>query len=998
MVRFLINRPTSVFIVYVAFIILSIISIQYLPVSLLPEIDVPRIKILIEGNDRSVNEIEYQILAPLRQKLLQLDGLEDIQSTAHLEKGIIDLQFAYGKDIDYAFLEVHEKIDRAINFLPKDISRPRVVRIRTEDIPAYYLSISFKGEGQDFLSLSRFVRNVVRRRLEQLPEISLTDVHGDTQQEIIIIPNENKMKSLGIATSNLGYALQEQNLTMGSVIFKERNFQYQVRLGQPLQSIQGIKQTPILINGRIFPLEELAHVSLRNEEPKGSYSMNGQAAISLAVIKSSASKLADLTQSLSSVIEQIQNENPSVHVDVVRNNTFLLKHSIQNLQDNLFIGCIASICLVFLFYRNWRLSLLIGLSAPLSILFSLLLFNSLNLSINIITLSGIILGLGLMIDNGIIVLDNIVQEKNERENLMDACVEGTNQMVRPLLASMITTCSVFLPLIFLSGITGSLFYAQAVAISVGLLLSFVVSITFIPVYYYHLAQKQKEIFSPQNWMNKAYSKGLKFVLKHSFLFVVLVLSFLSIGIYTSRQLNVQLLPAMPDTSFEAFIDWNEPITLDTSEARTNDLFELISEDILSYDIHFGEFQYVIARNLESSSSTVLVHIEYQDKNQGEKIRANLTKILARNYPRAHWELRPTPNAFELLFPKDKEDVKVEIYTTEENVDLQKKWLKDFSNNLRAQFPGIVIEQPATEMNLLISPINENLWMYNVERSSLFQQINQSLSSNNVLTINQSQEQVPVIVSDKSSAPIYDLLSKKQIVNNDGQLIPVKHLVRIESIENWKKLYASSKGVYLPLSIKFNQSANYLLSYLENFKDEASNFIFDINSSHYRNRKIILELLLVLAAALGMLYFIMTAQFESFLQPLIILLEIPVSLGGSILFLYLFGSTLNLMAMIGMIVTVGIVINDSIIKVDTINRLRKNGLPIEEAIHKGGIKRLKPIVLTSLTTIIAIMPIFFSNDIGATLQYPLALTLSGGLILGTLMSLYLVPLLYLKFYK
>lgn len=999
MIRFLIQHPVSVFVLYIALCLIAIISFKYLPISLLPNIDVPQIKILIEEPNKSPAEIEHQVVAPIRRKMLQVDGIIDIQSVSSFEKGELNLQLEYGKDIDYVFLEVNEKIDQIINNLSSHIERPKVIKKKTEDIPTFFLSVSYKENAKfhDFHLLSQFTDQVVRRRLEQLSEVALADIHGQIKKQIVIIPDENKIASLGITLEDLIKALETQNLIFGSVLFKERNFQYLLRLGQPIQSIEVIRDVPILLNKRLFHLNELAEIKVEERDIRGLYFVNGSQGISLAVIKSKNAKVESLKTQIDVLIKQLENENPQIQIQVIRDNAYLLKYTIYSLRTNLILGCFLAIGLVFLFYRNWRNSLLIGLTVPLSVLISLLFFSIAGMTINMITLSGIILGLGLMIDNGIIVLDNIVQERKAEETVDEACIRGANAMIRPLLTSMLTTCSVFLPLVFFSGVVGALFYDQALSISIGLLLSFIVSITFIPVAYFSLEKKRKHNSIRRSRIDKIYIKGLNAVYKYSFSFGLVTILFLIVNCFLFSRLPLKFMPSIQSKTLELSIDWKEPISFDIATYRIESLLNSVKKDLDSYDIHLGEDQYLIYQNRVSSLSTALIYIKLNKPVSKTLVREKLSNLLEENYSSAYYEFHPETSVFELLFPKRRENIKVEIYSLETSLIDEKQLLKQISNDLIDRFPSIEIASPPFKNSILISPKLEELLLHKINNIDLYQRLKQLFNGLAIFNIRQAESETPIIIGKNNISSISESLAKEQILTEDGYQIPLKYLVDINNTVSWQQIEASSKGRFLPLYIKTEKVAE-VLRYLEHINSQEGKFNFSIRSSYYQNRKLSQELFWLLLTALGLLYFIMIIQFESFIQPLIVLLEIPISLSGSIFVLFLFGESINIMAMIGMVVTAGIVINDSIIKIDTINFLYRSGASLKEAIHLGGIKRLNAIIMTSLTTILSVIPIFFSNDLGSTLQYPLALALSGGLFVGTLMSLYLIPLIYQKIYE
>ncbi len=998
MVRFLILHPISVFVFYAALMVTSVISLWYLPVSLLPEIDVPQINLQVDSPNKSPEEMDNQIVAPIRRRLLQINGLKDLHSTSSFEKGDIKLKFEYTKDIDYAFLEVNEKVDLAINEIPKNVDRPKIIKQRTEDLPVFFISIAYRDDSKmkDFFALSQFVDQLVRRRLEQLPEIAITDIHGYSKRQIVIVPNEQKINQLNISIDDLKSALYNQNLTFGSVQFKERNYQYMLKIGQPLQSVEAIRAVPLLIENRIFHLNELATVKVEEQELSGSFISDGQRAISLAIIKSAKSTIKGLRSKLQQVVNELEAENPELKIKITRDNTYILNYTISNLKSNLIFGSILVIGLVFLFYRNWRSSLISGIMVLASMLATLLFFKLGGLTVNMVTLSGIILGLGLMIDNGIIIIDNIIQIQKTGESLLDSCVQGVNTMIRPLLTSNLTTCSVFLPLGLLSGISGSLFFEEALAVSIGLFLSFFISITFIPVVFYAFERARLHQFKENNRMKDLYIKSVEYCSAYPVYFFISLLICLGLGYHCYHRLKIEYLPSLPSLSFEILIDWEEPILLSTSQKRIVDIIDKFKDKIKNYDVHFGTPQYLIYKNRTSSPSSCLIYLEAKSSNDKWQIQKDFENHLISSYPTAFFEIRPVVSDFELLFPEQTNDIGIEVYIENQTLNYQRDRIAQLSDSLLKYFPEIKIQTPPMKRRILISPRRDRLSSYEVEQYDLYEKLKQLISGIEIFRISQSQEEMPIIITNSDEKIIADLLKNQQITNNNKNQIPLKFLVNTKEVTDWEEISASGRGRFLQISIKTEKTKE-VLDFLNILNKTDKNFNFYINSAYYNNQKIFRELLLVLLVTLIMLYLILVMQFESFLQPIIILLEVPMSLSGSLIFLYLFGESINIMAMIGIIVTSGVVINDSIIKIDTYNSFLKKGFGLKEAIHQGGIKRLNTIIMTSLTTILAVLPIFFSTESGAVLQFPLALTLTGGLIVGTLMSLYLIPLLFYRIY-
>lgn len=1001
MIRFLIYRPISVTTVYFALLLLAIIGASRIPVSMFPDIDIPRMTIMVETSNRSAREVENTILKPLRRKLLQVNDIKDLESVASKNSGIVELTFDYGKDIDHAFIEVNEKVDQSLNDLPNGIVRPRVIKSRVSDLPAFYLSVAYKKNTfpdftQSFLALSDLAEQKISRRLEQLNSIAIVDITGTREREILIQPNEELIASLEIAQDDIQAALENANIDLGTILIKERNYQYTVKLGNTLSSINDVRNIQLKVGERILPLSKIAEIKIRQKPNNGIYISNGKQAICMAVIKSQSARIDDLKDSFDQLLINLEQTYPDLEFTISQDQTYLLAHSIDNLKQSLLWGIVLAIGIVFFFYRDWRIPIIIGLIIPISIALSLLCFNIFGLSLNIISLSGLILGLGLMIDNGIIVLDNISQSYlTDKET---ACIKGTNEMIRPLLTSMLTTCSVFVPLIFLSGISGALFFDQAVVIAIGLGISYIISITLLPTLYFILPIKKPNPKRIKNSIgHRFYNSGFKLTFNYPIIIVLFTMVVLLLGVYSAISVPLKFLPQTPKNTFEVYINWNEFISPKEGHTRLEKVLETSNKHIAYYNALIGLQQFIINRDPNQKRNAIHLFVEGKRGENINSLQESILKRLTKLYPKASIRFQAEKNIFEQLFPYQESNLDIKGYTIGDNNE--RDFLKlhySLSAFLHEKQDGLSINDLQIEDQLVIEPIQEQLMFFDVDRDLLFNELKRSLGSRELIQIRNFNYVVPVVIGANDQL-LEEVINKLQIRNNLGNRIPVKYLIKIKRKNGLREIKASKIGAYLPINIQ-NENPEGMIHLLEQFKEKEPDYYFEFSGSYFENKELLRELLLVLGISLLLLYFIMAAQFESLLQPIIIILEIPISLAGSLFLLWILGRSLNVMSMIGMVVTVGIIINDSIIKIDTINRLRKANLSLKEAIHQGGLLRLNPIIMTSFTTILAVVPFFFAEGIGAILQQPLGIAVIGGMLVGTLVSIFVIPLLYFAIYK
>ena len=993
---------------FLAIMMLGLVASRRLPVSLMPDIDIPEITVTVNRPDVSAREIENSIVAVLRRNLIQVPGLQDLRTEARNGSAVIRLSFEYGTSINMAFMEVNEKIDGAMNSLPRDIQRPRVIKASATDLPVFMLNLSLK-EGSDnperFLELSEFAETVIKRRIEQLPEVAMADLTGQVKREIFVVPEEEKMRSLGITETDIRIAIERNNITIGSILVKDGKYLYNLEFSSYLRNLDDVRNIIIKAGNRMVRLHEIARTGIRQERPTGMYYNGTERAITLAIIKQSTSKMAELERQIETLLGLLRNDYPQIDFEISQDQTTILDFSLSNLRQNLIAGGTLAFLLMFLFLRDAKSPLLVGLSIPASLIISLLFFHLTGLSINIISLSGLILGVGMMIDNSIIVTDNITQYIDRGESLSQSCIKGTNEVIRPLISSVLTTCAVFLPLIFLSGIAGALFYDQAIAITIGLFVSLAVSITLLPTAYRLLYLSGREGAVTRfirkisfRHIEESYEKGMRFFFRYKTgMFVMFILILASVAVLF-MSVEKEKFPRVRHDEIVLTIDWNENIDIEESRNRIYGLLESRMDEILQINAFIGEQQFLFNRGYEQSYTEARVYVKTTGFEITESFERRLLSDLLATYPAAVATISVQENIFEKLFSASEAPLVAEISLMREKKVPEVEEMTEITRSLHENFPYADISYPALEDKIEVKLDHEKLLLYDVSTATVYNRLRTAFNENMIGELRASNEILPIKLGEDEKM-INEIVAFAMARNNRGVEIPLSELVKIERVHSYKTIRGGMYSEYVPVAMHVStRTPGRLTSEIRRLFSDDQNLNIQFSGALISGQQTFRELSFVLIIALLLLFFILAAQFESLVLPFIVLVEIPIDIAGALLMLILFGATINLMSMIGIIVMSGIIINDSILKIDTINRLRMSGTPLMEAIYTGGSRRLKPIIMTSLTTILATMFFLFGNDLGSELQKPLALTVIGGMSLGTFVSLYFIPLAFWAIYR
>ena len=1001
MVKFLIHRPIAVTMAFLAFLLIGIATTIQIPVSLMPDIDIPVISIRVPSNEMPARQLENSVVKQIRSVLKEVNHIEEMKSETRDGTAWIELRFKHGTSIDLASIEVNEKVDKAMNSLPRDMNRPEVIRASASDIPVFYLMIIKKqelitGNKEEFLQLSNFTSQVIRKRLEQLPEVALVDMSGLQYPEIKITPHAAYLQNGTFTISQLEQELNNNNIDLGNLLIRDGQYQYNIRFNTRLRDVTEIAEIPVNLNGKVVSLSEIADVSLQPQKPQGNIKINAESAISLAVIKQSDAKMADLKDELDELVGYFKDDYPELEFNITRDQSKLLEYSINNLGQSLLIGGLLAFLILFAFLRERKAPWLIGISIPVSLLLALFFFYLFKLSINIISLSGLILGVGMMIDNSIIVIDNITQYRDRHFTLSRACEVGTNEVIRPLISSVLTTCAVFIPLIFMKGMAGALFFDQAIAVTIGLSISLLVSITLLPTLYrlfYSKAKQEKQKRQKDPGYYRWYEHGLKLVIRNQGATIVFVLLLLAGAVVLARMLTTSRFPEVSQDEIVLKIDWNEPLTLEENNKRVNELMTSLATEPLYIIEEAGKQQYLLNSGEDAGTTENKLIINADSPASLSKMIKTLSTYFANHFPAADYSFTEADNLFNLAFGKSEAPLIARFSHFNPGNKNYLDELSDLLADLDKNYHNSLQSKLITRQLILLETDPEKLMFYEVDNDELYREVKSAFNANTVFTINNNNMFVPVSIGN-SYQSVYEIIQNIQVRNQNNEEIPLSGLVKVNSGSGLKSIVAGRENEYFPVEFEINPGDFKTVS--ADIKTIAANhtsFDLSFGGSILSNRAMLTELLLIIGVSLLLLYFILAAQFESFVLPVIVLLEVPIDLFGAFLALKLFGAGINIMSAIGIIVMAGIIINDSILKIDTMNKLHDSGYSLIRSVMEAGHRRLKPIIMTSLTTILAMLPFLFQKGMGAELQQPLALAIIGGMLLGTLVSLYFIPMMY-----
>jgi multidrug efflux pump subunit AcrB len=994
MLYFLLKRPIAVFMVLLVALSLSVLAFLKLPISLLPDKDVPEITVSVRFPNSPPEEIEQNILKPIRETMLAVNGLKHIETIAHNEAGSVMLHFEYETPMELAYIEVNEKLDKLTNALPRSLERPLVVKASTSDIPIARVQV-LSTTDDDLVSTSELARFTLKRRLEQLEGIGLVDINGWKQNVIRVAPDATRLASLGLTDNALITAIQDANLQLGALTVRDGNYRYFLKVSSRLSDPDEIGQLPVqLPNGNeSVKLNQIAKIFSEVEKPLGFHLFNGNDAIVITVHKQATAKMTEVMPRLYEAVEQFRQDYSQLNFEITQDQSLLLDISIDNLSQALLWGGLFAFAVLFLFMGNWREPFIMGIVLPVSLLLSFSLLYLLNISLNIISLSGLALGLGMLVDNSIVIVDNISLKRREGLLLTDACVQGTHEVIIPLISSALTNLAVFIPLIFMSGITGALFYDQALSVTAILTSSVLCTFILVPLLYKllyqnnntHLPEDSRFFITMKRW----YHRSFLFVFRYKLTSLLLMGVFIPVSILLFIYLPKTGFPLIERTESVINIDWNEPIPVTESKARIMQLVESYKPYVAHTEAEVGQRQFMLGTDVFTAQQATL-YLKYPNQHAKNNFDTTLVHQLKSRFPLARIDMQNAPNAFEQLFTSRQPHYEARFREPKSLKTLPDSTAQALFQKTAHHMPVTAGKGFETETVAVINLDFIKMKTYQVDYADLIRKLNLVFGDFLITDFKDFGKVTPVRFTTVPG-DFTHLLQTNTVRSANGKDYPVTEFIQMRYEDHYKNLTADASGMYQSLLLTsvpdVKNTDDFFTGLARNF-----NLSVDFSGQWFENEANLKQLFFILLVSVLLMYFILTAEFESFRQPLLVMVSIPLGFAGSLLLLWALGGTLNVMSGIGLVVVLGILDNDAILKIDRINRLRQH-LPLAQAIEQAGLDRLKPIVMNTCTNVLAITPILFASGLGADLQQPVAITTIGGLIAATFTALYFIPTLY-----
>ncbi len=1002
----LLNRPITAIILILAVVIFGLIALRSLSIDLLPGVDVPTLLVRTEWEGSSARDVELRITEPLEAILSTVPNLRGTRTVSKQGISLIVLEFDWGQNMNMAFLNVREKLDLVRYSLPEAAKRPVLVHTDPGDEPVAVLTVTPVGQADPDLStrleLKRWTDQVLSRRLEQVDGIAQAIMVGAVEPEVRIRIRERDAARYGLRPSDVRFRVSDANQFSQSGELSDGWYRYSLKIESRITSLEELRRIPLttLNDTRILRLEDVADVEMSERDPTSFSMVDGNHVLTVLVKKDYGSNQVQVYRDLLPVIDELRVQNPGIEVTVIRENATAIEAIIRNLLQTLLIGGVLAFIVLFLFLNDIRIPFTIGVAIPVSIFMTFFVMYLLGIQLNIISLSGLTLGIGLLVDNAIVVLENITRYRNQGDSVMDAARKGTSEIALAITASTFTTVSVFLPLIFLGGFEGVLFRDQAMTLSISLLASLLVALTVLPVLVTIVQRRSKpktetKGLAPAGMLmfQRQYERLLEWTLPRPLLVSVFVLVGLGIGVYLFMVLPKSMLPITEPTQVRYRVSLPSNSSLATSRSAAAGVQSLISTfPSVKNVLMMGGYsdQSNISTLVEEAPNRFTVTVPVSGGDQAERI-SELMSAVGSRYPDWTVDQLDTENFFGTL--QQDQTAPITIHIVGRDREESRMQADALLAHMQRAFPGynheLISDRTVELYELRFIP--ERLLEYNLSEQELVAWM-ESMARGNLLTEWNREEETIGIRLFGTMDDVFDPGSLRYTDQNRSiQLSQVANIVTVRESEQLERV-----GQTPVLGYRTNISLTDWWWDGDGYQDQMLTFSrvngvpLLIGGSAIQVSDLLARMARLLGLSVLLIYIILAIQYENLVYPFLIILSVPFAWIGALILLYIGGGGLNTLSFLGILVLTGIAVNDAILKVDFMKRYFEEHGDVYHAIIEAGKHRFRPVLMTTLTTVLGLVPMLLPIGEGYELRQALGLALAGGMISSTILTLFVIP--------
>ncbi len=990
-----IRRPVLSTVMVLVILLFGLIGYQSLGVREFPSVDQPIISVNTSYPGANAEVIMNQITEPLEQNINGIPGIRSLSSVSSQGSSRITVEFELSVDLETAANDVRDKVSRAQRYLPRDVDPPTVSKADADATPI--MQIGIRSNHRSLMELSEIAELTVKERLQTIQNVSGVDIWGQKRYSMRLWLDPNKMAGYGVTPLDIRNAVDAENVELPSGSIEGNTVDLSIRTMGLMTTANEFNNLVIKeSDNNIVRFQDVGRAELAPEDLRSFLKRNGEPMVINVIIPQPGANHIEIADEAYNRIEQLKKDLPEdVSIEMVYDNTHFIRASISEVQETIYVAFLLVVLIIFMFLRDWRVTLVPVVVIPVSLVGAFFIMYIAGFSINVLSLLAVVLSVGLVVDDAIVVTENIYVRIERGMKPVEAGIEGSKEIFFAVISTTVTLIAVFIPIVFMEGMTGRLFKEFSVVIAGSVAISSFVALTFTPMLATKLLRRQEKknwIYRKTEpffeWLNNFYERTLNAFLNKKWLAIPIIVVLLIIIGYFYQRIPSELAP-LEDRSMIS-------VNLRGPEGTT---FEFIRDfaDRIEYmvDSLAPERKAVTTRSWGSSGnlSVVLPDIQDRDRSQMEIADALSAAVRKETKARAFVQQQST-------FGGRRGGMPVQYVLQAPNIEKLREFLPEFMQKVNDSpvFQMADVNLKFTKPETRIEINRDKASLLGVSTRNIAQTLQYALSGQRMgyFYMNGKQYQILGEINRQQRNTPLDLKSI-YVRSNSGAMIQLDNLVTLREDVAPPQLYRYNR--FVSATVSSGLSKGYTLGDGLNEMDRIAGEVLDASfrtalsgeSKEFRESSDSLMFALILA--LVMIYLVLAAQFESFKDPLVVMFTVPLAIAGALMYMSINGVTMNIFSQIGIIMLIGLVTKNGILIVEFANQRQEAGLAFGEAIRTAAAQRLRPILMTSVSTILGLLPLVFASAEGANQRVAMGTAVVGGMILSTLLTLYVVPAMY-----
>ena len=973
----------------ISMIFFGFLGLRKMPVEMLPNINKPTVRIRIKWDGATPDDVDKMITRKIEDVLPNVEGIVEYSSESSAETSLIFIKFKYGTDVETKITLIQNELNQIRNKFPDDMDEPSIRKSSSSDVPA----LTFTLYGGDKMEMRSYAENNLKPMLERLEGVSEINVYGGQEQEVAIEIDPDKLENYNLSIVDVYNKMKSASANLPGGILREGEKEYLVKIEAEIETADEIREI-ILSNrdGHLLKLKDVANIKVAPKDIKSIYRKNGEDSIVVIISKTDGGNAVSIVNNSKKLLERNRGSLPlNTKLNYEFDSSITINNSINNVKSSGIQGLVLASAILFVFLKSISATIIIAVAIPISIIFTFFLLNMQGISINLISLMGLSLGIGMLVDNSVVVVDNIFRHMTELgKNKIQAAKDGAEEMALPVLASTMTTVAAFLPLVFQEGLAKEQFNNLCYAISYSLLASLIISLTFVPMIASKIMDQKKNLNAEGKIMTtfrKIYVNSLKWSIRRRGIVLLILFALFSGSLYVASKLGGRFTPTIDEGRYAVVAKLPSG-----SDVNKGDRIGKILEEKVK------DLPFVVDYTVSANGTSSILNINAGLKTSREESMSDILKKLRETFVEIpDMELTIAPGY--RFGTRGLYDLEFELYSDNE------AQLQIISEQLKEQIKKIdgiydvtsSFEGGKPEGKFYIN--REKAEYYGLDVKDIATMIQTQILGGTPIKINSDNSEIDVTLKlQKKYRESTGLILDSRITLKSGENIRISDVAEFRAEEGPSKIEKKDKKkkivIYANMKdeLDLKTAQELVIQTLEDM-GYPEGITYGTGGKSADMAEMSEQLQYTFMIAVFLIYFILVWQFESFIMPFVIILSIPLSTTGAFYALYLAGLSIDAMVSVGFVMLAGIVVNNAIVLIDFINFRREVGDNMNKALITAGKTRLRPILMTTLTTVLGMLPLMFSNGEGSEIYKGMSFVVVFGLSAATLLTLIVIPIFY-----